>query len=98
MPGGTGVGGTPSESPEGLWNIGGLSGPERMLGAFKTTLGALGGGGGGSSVGAIAPNPATQSGQMRDYLADAVGLLRFGANVQGFEFHPSIALVAKDIR
>src|SRR5258705_328905 len=96
MPGGTGVGGTPSESPEGLWNIGGLSGPERMLGAFKGALGALSGGSGpASSIPAIA---ASQSGQTRDYLSHAVGLLRFGANVQGFEFHPSIALIAKDLR
>lgn len=101
MPGGQRAGGVPEEYPEGFYGIGGLSGPERFRAPFQRALDAI------TSREAridalrdrMPPSfAASESGQTRDYLAHAVGLLRFGANVQGFEFHPSVAVIAKDLR
>lgn len=93
-----GSGGVPTPGPGNLWwtpqnkrNIEqtmrayrqGLSGFERSQRAVSS---------------AIPPMSASISGLMRDYLAHAVGLLRFGANVYGFEFTPSISIIARDLR
>src|SRR5687767_7819156 len=42
--------------------------------------------------------PGKESGYTRDYLARGVGLLRFGANLDHFEFKPSISILARDLR
>jgi len=99
MPGGTGPGGAPQEWPEGHWGIGGLSGPDRMLQPMRRALGEIAAREQRiDAIREVLPQfSASMSGATRDYLSQAVGLLRFGANVQGFEFTPSIAIVAKDL-
>lgn len=96
MPGGTGPGGVPIGDPRAG---GGLSGPERWIPSFESALRAVTGPAASAraATGGIPPISAHVSGQMRDYLGQALGLLRFGANIEAFNFHPSIGIVARDL-
>lgn len=96
MPGGTGPGGVPKGNPSAG---GGLSGPDRWIPSFQQALNLVAGPQASQGSNYIPPISASINGQMRDYLMKALGLLRFGANIEAasFEFTPSIGIVARDL-